>query len=399
MNAPLDMPRAILLVEDNPGDAVYIRDLLTEGASSKSHQVIHVLTLAEAIAVLVLRSTFEVVLLDLRLPDGSGVECVDAVRAKARDVPIVVLTGLDDDDLAISCIAAGAQDYLSKQDVRSRTLCRAIDHAVIRVREMEARRKAQELSIRSAELERENIRIVEASQRKNVFIANMSHELRTPLNAIIGFSELIFDGKVDSTSPKHLTFVGHILTSARHLLQLINDVLDLSKVEAAMLDFHCTTVAPAALVNEVAGILRESFVVKKIQFDVHVDTSLTTAWIDPDRFKQVLYNYLSNAMKFTPKGGTVILRAMAIDESWFRLEVSDTGIGIRPEDIDKLFREFHQLRNAAGEFHPGTGLGLALTKRLVEAQEGSVAVSSLPSQGSVFSATFRRKEQKAEICS
>lgn len=392
MSMYLDRPRSILLVEDNPGDALYIRDLLMEDASPQPHDVTHVLTLAAAMAALAPRSSFEAVLLDLRLPDGAGVECVDAVRAKARDVPIVVLTGQDDDDLAVSCIAAGAQDYLSKHEVRSRSLNRAIEHAVIRVREIEAHRRAQELSVRSAELERENSRIVESSQLKNVFIANMSHELRTPLNAIIGFSELIFDGKVDPTSPKHKMFVGHVLTSARHLLQLINDLLDMSKVEAGKLDFHCRTVAMAALVNEVAEILREGFAAKQINFEVEVDASLTTAWVDPDRFRQVLYNYLSNAMKFTPKGGTVVLRATAIDKDWFRVEVADTGVGIPPEDIDKMFREFHQLRNSSGDFHPGTGLGLALTKRLVEAQRGAVAVSSAAGGGAVFSATFRRKE-------
>lgn len=392
MNAPLDMPRAILLVEDNPGDAIYIQDLLSEGLNSQSSRVTHVLNLAEAIAVLRQQTPFEVVLLDLRLPDGSGVECVEVVRAKSRDVPIVVLTGLDDDELAVSCIAAGAQDYLSKQEVRSHTLGRAIDHAVARVREVEARRHVQELSIRSADLERENIRIVEASRLKSEFIANMSHELRTPLNAIIGFSELIFDGKVDPTSPKHRTFVGHILSSAKHLLQLINDVLDLAKVEAGKIDIQCATVVPASLFNEAADIMREGFAAKRIQFDVHVDTSLVTAWIDPDRFKQVLYNYLSNAMKFTPIGGTVVLRIAALDEAWFRLEVEDNGAGINPEDIDKLFSEFHQLRASTGKFHPGTGLGLALTKRLVEAQGGSVAVRSVPGQGSVFSAVFRRKD-------
>jgi signal transduction histidine kinase len=390
MNAPLDIPRAILLVEDNPGDADYIQDLLAEGTNSPPTLVTHVLTLAEAMAVLLRQVPFEVVLLDLRLPDGSGVECVDAVRAKARDVPIVVLTGLDDDDLAISCIAAGAQDYLSKNEVRSRTLSRAIDHAVARVREVQARRRAQELSIRSADLELENHRMVEASRLKSEFLANMSHELRTPLNAIIGFSQLIFDGKVDPTSPNHRTFVGYVLSSARHLLQLINDVLDLAKVEAGKFEFRCETVAPQALINEAADIMRGGFAAKSIHLDVQVDSSLNTAWIDADRFKQVLYNYLSNAMKFTPDGGRVVVRATALDDLRFRLEVEDTGAGIKAEELDKLFSEFHQLRSSTGKFHPGTGLGLALTKRLVEAQGGSVAVTSVPGQGSVFSAIFRR---------
>ena len=224
----------------------------------------------------------------------------------------------------------------------------------------------------------------------------MSHELRTPLNAIIGFSELIFDGKVDPASPAHHTFVGHILSSARHLLQLINDVLDLAKVEAGKVEFHCETVALEPLVNEVLDIMHGGFAAKLIQLQVHVDTQLASVWIDPDRFKQVLYNYLSNAMKFTSSGGSVAVRATALDETWFRLEVEDTGAGIRPEDIDKLFSEFHQVRASTGKFHPGTGLGLALTKRLVEAQGGSVAVRSVTGEGSVFSVVLRRNDKKED---
>jgi signal transduction histidine kinase len=389
VNAPNDLVRAILLVEDNPGDAVYIQELLGESAHYPPNRVIHVPSLAEAITVLLQQARFEVVLLDLGLPDGSGVECVDAVRSKARDVPIVVLTGRDDDELAVSCIAAGAQDYLSKQEVRSRTLSRAIEHAVARVREVESRRRERELSIRSADLERENGRIVEAARLKNEFFANMSHELRTPLNAIIGFSELIFDGKVDPASAKHRNFVGHILSSAKHLLQLINDVLDLAKVESGKLEFRCAKVGVDALVTETAEVMRGGFAAKRIRFDVQIDKPPATAWIDAGRFKQVLYNYLSNAMKFTPEGGSVALRIGAMDDEWLRVDVEDNGAGINAVDIDKLFSQFHQLRTATGDFHPGTGLGLALTKRLVEAQGGSVGVRSVPGKGSVFSALFR----------
>jgi len=392
MNMTYDMPRAILLVEDNPGDAVYIQDLLSEGLAMPRTHVTHVLTLAEAIAVLHQHDPFEVVLLDLRLPDGSGVECVDAVRARAHNVPIVVLTGLDDDDLANSCIAAGAQDYLAKQEVRSRSLNRAIDHAVARVQEVEARRQAQELRIRSKELEHENSRILEASRLKSEFLANMSHELRTPLNAIIGFSELIHDGRVDPASPSHRTFVGHILSSAKHLMQLINDVLDLAKIEAGKFHFDCRTAPMAPLVDEVVEIMRGGFASKGIRLQSHVDGAVTAAWIDPDRFKQVLYNYLSNALKFTPDGGQVSVRATALDDGQFCLEVEDSGPGIALADIDKLFSEYHQVRASTGTFHPGTGLGLALTKRLVEAQGGSVGVSSVPGKGSAFSAIFRRSE-------
>jgi len=382
MNATADLPRSILLVEDNPGDADLIQDLLSESPRLPAIRVIHVVSLSAAMAVL--RSlTVEAVLLDLRLPDGSGVQCVDTVRAEAHDVPIVVLTGLDDDELAMSCIAAGAQDYLSKLEVRSRTLIRAIDHAVARAREVLERR-------RSERLEREKELLLEASRLQGEFLANMSHELRTPLNAIIGFSELIYDGKVDPASPSMRTFVGHVLTSARHLLQLINDVLDMAKIEAGKVEVDCRWVALAALVREVADVMQSNFAKKSVLLELQLDPRVTHAWVDVHRFKQVLFNYLSNALKFTPEAGRVAVRSSALDEERFELEVEDNGVGIKPEDIGNLFSEFHQVRSSTGEFHAGTGLGLALTKRLVEAQGGEVAVRSQPGLGSVFSASFLR---------
>jgi len=382
VNAPVDLPRSILLVEDNPGDADLIQDLLSESTRLPAIRVIHVVSLSAAMAVL--RSLpVEAVLLDLRLPDGSGVQCVDTVRAEAHDVPIVVLTGLDDDELAMSCIAAGAQDYLSKLEVRSRTLIRAIDHAVARAREVLERR-------RSERLEREKDLLLEASRLQGEFVANMSHELRTPLNAIIGFSELIYDGRVDVASPSLHTFVGHILTSARHLLQLINDVLDMAKFGAGKIEVDCRSVVLATLIQEVADVMQSNFANKAIVLELDLDPRVVQAWADPNRLKQVLFNYLSNALKFTPEAGRVTIRTFAVDEQRFELEVEDSGVGIKAEDIGKLFSEFHQVRSSTGEFHAGTGLGLALTKRLVEAQGGAVSVRSQPGLGSVFSASFWR---------
>lgn len=382
MSHPADLPRSILLVEDNPGDADLIQDLLAESTRFPAIRIIHVVSLSAAMAVLKSLSV-EAVLLDLRLPDGSGVQCVDTVRAEAQDVPIVVLTGLDDDELAMSCIAAGAQDYLSKLDVRSRTLIRAIDHAVARVRETLERR-------RSEQLQREKDLLVEASRLQGEFLANMSHELRTPLNAIIGFSELIYDGKVDPASPSLHTFVGHVLAGAKHLLQLINDVLDMAKFEAGKVEVNCQSVVLATLIQEVMDIMRGNFAKKAIRFELQLDPGVTHAWIDMHRFKQVLFNYTSNALKFTPEGGRVVVRTFAVDDQFFELEVEDTGVGIKAEDLGGLFSEFHQVRSSTGEFHAGTGLGLALTKRLVQAQDGIVSVRSQPGVGSAFSARFRR---------
>ena len=170
------------------------------------------------------------------------------------------------------------------------------------------RKRLEEIRARTAELELQNRRIREANRLKSEFLANMSHELRTPLNAIIGFTELLYDGQVPEGAPQHHEFLGDILTSGRHLLQLINDVLDLAKVEAGKLEFRPEPVEPARLVGEVVSILRTTASGRRVRVEVEVDPSVDNISIDPNRFKQIAYNYLSNALKFTPEGGRVVVR-------------------------------------------------------------------------------------------
>ena len=249
---------------------------------------------------------------------------------------------------------------------------------------------------RTLRLEVENRRIQEASRLKSEFLANMSHELRTPLNAIIGFTELIHSGQVTPGMPQYTEFLGDVLTSGRHLLQLINDVLDLSKVEAGRLEFHAEVVDLRKVVQEVLAILRTTAARKRLEVSSDIDPSLSTLLIDPSRLKQILYNYISNALKFTDEGGKVMVRAHPVEGGQFRLEVEDTGIGISSTDIPRLFSEFQQLDASSGKAQPGTGLGLALTKRLAEAQGGSVGVTSTPGKGSTFFALLPRTATTSE---
>jgi signal transduction histidine kinase len=224
-----------------------------------------------------------------------------------------------------------------------------------------------------------------ATEAKSRFLAGVSHELRTPLNGIIGFSEMMYDAKLGPVSADHKDVLSDILTSARHLLQLINDILDLSKVEAGKMEFHPESSRIDTLVYEVRDVVRPLAEKKRLQLTIAVQDEFT-AVVDQARFKQVLYNYLSNAVKFTPENGRVELRVRREEES-FRVEVEDTGVGISPEEIAKLFQEFQQLPNSR-KAEQGTGLGLALTRHIVEAQGGSVSVRSVMGSGSVFAAVF-----------
>jgi len=233
-------------------------------------------------------------------------------------------------------------------------------------------------------LEAENRQILEANRIKSQFLANMSHELRTPLNAVIGFADLLQSGAVDADADKRRVFLGHIGASGRHLLRLINDLLDLSKVESGRFEFFPEPVNLARLVKDVTDTLSPASQAKHIAVDTQIDAALDDLVLDPARLKQVLYNYLSNAIKFTPDRGHVTVRARPEGAKRFRIEIEDTGIGIAADDLPRLFTEFQQLDASASKRHQGTGLGLALTRRLVEAQGGSVGVRSEPGVGSVF---------------
>jgi len=233
-----------------------------------------------------------------------------------------------------------------------------------------------QMQLKTVLLEAQNLRIESASRLKSQFLANMSHELRTPLNAIIGFTELMHRGKVGPVSAEHQEYLGDILTSSKHLLQLINDILDLAKVESGKMEFRPESIDLATLAREVRDIVRGFAASQPLQVDIHVDPEVATVVVDPARVKQILYNYVSNALKFTPPGGRIAIRAQPEGAAFFRIDVEDTGVGIAADDIDKLFVEFQQLDASAAKTYQGTGLGLALTKNLAEAQGGRVVVRS-----------------------
>jgi PAS domain S-box-containing protein len=264
-----------------------------------------------------------------------------------------------------------------------------IAHDISNLKSME-----EQLRGRNRELEEQNRLVREADQAKSRFLANMSHELRTPLNSIIGFAELLHDGKLGAVSDPHKEYLGDILQSSRQLLRLVNEVLDLSKVETGKIDFLPAPLALEKLFREVARTLQAVASKKNIHIEMDVAPGAGRVVADAARLKQVLYNYLSNALKFTPRGGRVVVRARLEPPDHFRLEVEDTGIGISAGDVGRLFVEFRQLENGAAKRYEGSGLGLALTKRIVEAQGGQVGVRSTPGQGSTFHAVLPRVLQE-----
>ena len=253
---------------------------------------------------------------------------------------------------------------------------------------------------RTHALEAANQQLARASQFKSEFLANMSHELRTPLNAILGFAQLLLGQTTESLSAKQHRFLTHIFTSGQHLLQLINDVLDLSKVEAGKVVLHPEALSVRKVLEETLVIVRGLADKKELRLETAISSDLPSLVADPVRLKQILFNLLSNAVKFTPERGQITVSVTRSDGAgaeterssprtvespetsqgsaadWLEMRVADTGIGIKAEDMPRLFREFVQLEAAATKHHEGTGLGLVLTRRLVELHGGRIWAES-----------------------
>ncbi len=385
----MDRQLRVLVAEDSEDDfEILLRELKRGGYSIVATRCASLTQFEAALA-----ETWDLVISDWMMPGFGGRIVLDTLSAKRVPTPCIVISGTIGEEPAVEALKAGALDFLSKD--KPKRFVPVIERAL---REAEERVRGEEIRRRSAALEMQNRRIQEANRLKSEFLANMSHELRTPLNAIIGFAELLHDGAVPAGSPQHKEFLGDILASGKHLLQLINDVLDLAKVEAGKLEFRPEKVEVQRVVSEISSILRTHLAAKRVRLELDIDPTIGELFLDPARLKQIAYNYLSNAIKFSSPDARVILKIAAEGPDMMRLSVTDEGIGISEVDQARLFVEFQQLEAGFAKRHQGTGLGLALTKRLVEAQGGTVGVESVVGKGSTFFAVIpRRVEALNEI--
>jgi len=256
----------------------------------------------------------------------------------------------------------------------------------------ELTRLTEELQRRGNELEEASRRIQEADRLKSQFLANMSHELRTPMNSIIGFSEILIERLGDTLDPKHVGFLRHILTSGQHLLGIINDILDLSKIEAGKMEVYAERFEVRPVIESVCTVMRGMARTKMPSFVIRIDPPLPPLETDLAKFKQILYNLLSNAMKFSPPESPIEITAMHLGDGpgdgTITISVRDQGIGIDPKNHEVIFEEFRQIDGTARREFGGTGLGLALVKKFVQLQGGWVRVDSAPGRGSTFSFTL-----------
>jgi signal transduction histidine kinase len=390
----------VLLVEDNAGDARLLREMFSKEKAG-AFELTHLLRMSEAVIHLA-KGGVDIVLLDMGLPDGHGLNTVQRAHAAAPDVPLIVLTGLNDETLAAEAMKEGAQDYLIKGQIENRALPRALRHAIERHR-MQAESdliQTHRLQLKDELLSHasDELRITELKQAqaallvakedaersnkfKDHFLSTMSHELRTPLNAVLGFSDLLKDERYGPLNERQRRYVNHIHVGGQHLLRLINDILDLSKIQAGRLQLAIESVQVNSTLSEVADALRPLAEKKSQTLIQHTTTDLSVR-ADATRFKQILMNLLGNAIKFTPDGGKIELGAHQLG-AVVRVEVRDTGPGIPLNDQQRIFESFYRLERS-DELLEGTGLGLAITRRLVELHGGRLGLESQPGSGSCF---------------
>jgi len=275
-------------------------------------------------------------------------------------------------------------DAFSRSDLSK--LARVREHAISAISKA---RILRELQLKNREAE-------EANQAKSRFLANMSHELRTPMNAIIGFSEILCERLDEKIDPKSMNFLRSIVSSGRHLLEIINDILDLSKIEAGKMEIFPETFPVRAAIDSVCQVMKGLSTRKNISFAIDVAPDVADIETDNAKFKQILYNLLSNAVKFSPNDSVVTIRARKIEEV-IAVEVIDRGIGIAGEHLASIFEEFRQVDASMSRQYGGTGLGLSLVKRFVQLQGGTIGVKSQLGAGSTFTFTLPRRFLGATI--
>ncbi|HEY3699518.1 MAG TPA: ATP-binding protein [Spongiibacteraceae bacterium] len=431
----------ILIAEDSPTQAEKLRYLI-EQAGYRARMASNGRTAFESL----LQQPANLVLSDIVMPEMDGYALCRAIKAESKleHIPVILLTTLADPKDIIEGLDCGADNFIRKPYEAEHLLTR-VQHVLVnqalrklrksggagieiflggqryfinserqqildllistfeqavrvneelKVREQQISdlnsllaRHAGKLEMLNTELAEKNIELHNASQAKLRFFAHMSHELRTPLNAVIGFSDLLCNGAAGALNAEQLNYIREILQGGNHLLSLINDTLDLAKIEAQKLELQRSQTDVRELLQNTLPMVREQALARAINLQLTIDAAVDSAWLDARKVTQIVINLLANAVKFTAAGGDVSLSADLISrdgEQWLHIAVQDTGIGIAAEDIPKLFRSFEQVDSSARGHMQGTGLGLALVKQLTELHGGDVAVESAINRGSCF---------------
>jgi len=357
-----------LIVEDNPGDAFLVQEQLSQVDASFEVEAAEDLCAA---LKSVSTKTPDVVLLDLNLPDSHGTDTIRKMVKKVPNVPVLVLTGQDDEELAVRAVQEGAQDYLFKSELDKGHLVRAIKYAIERQSLLLALQKSQDQQL----------------QFKDQLLSHVSHELRSPLTCIHQFVTILLDGLSGPLTDEQRECLDTVLKSANQLRSMINDLLQTASSEAGKLRLELRCVLLNDLINQAGEMLQASAAAKGICLQWDSPSTALLVYADPHRVLQVLLNLIENAVKFTPRNGFITVKAK-LDNSNALVTVQDTGCGITEGAKALVFEKLYQEENASDKARKGLGLGLSICKDLVSRHGGTIWVESQLGRGSTFSFTL-----------
>jgi signal transduction histidine kinase/uncharacterized protein (DUF302 family) len=393
----------LLAIDDDPDN----RAFLTKAVAKQGFEVVTAPNATQARRQLDDRRP-AVIFLDVQMPEESGLSLLPQMLRDYPESVVVMMTAYGSEQVAAEALRGGADDYIAKpidlhrlrelleRNLEKQRLRAERQRLVARLKDSNRYLMRQHAALRRADEEilQVNRQLEQSSRYKSEFLANMSHELRTPLNAIMGFSEILLDVTMNLTAGERTEFLRNIHSSGQHLLGLINDILDLAKIEAGKMDLHAEDMPVTEALQEVTAILDPMARQQGLQLKTVGASEAGIIKADRSKFKQVLYNLLSNAVKFTPAPGSITVTVKDSPEQ-LTVSVADTGIGMKPEDLPKLFREFEQIDGSYTRRYQGTGLGLALCRRFVEMHGGRIWAESQFGKGSTFTFTIPREQRLA----
>lgn len=369
----------LLIIDDDEDDFILVKDLLADITQAC---ILDWAPTYHAGKALLQENRHDLCLMDYKLGAHDGIELLKFASEISFSGPIILLTGLHQVDIDRQALRAGAVDYLVKSSLNAEQLARAIRYALAR-----------------SEVERERVERLKAeaeNRSKSEFLAHLSHELRTPLSAILGFTELLLNKSSNLEHSAHLRIVHR---NGKHLLGLLNDILDLSKIEAGKLELEKQHIALSAFLTDIYFLMQGAALDKNLQLRIETPYPLpVTVYTDPMRLRQILLNLMGNAIKFTYQGG-IVLKIDCVEEDQqkkLRFSIKDSGVGICGETLKVIFEPFVQSRSSQVHPRSGTGLGLNISKQLVERLGGKVYVESVVGVGSEFSFTLAIDETDFE---
>ena len=402
---------SILVVDDLPDFRQLMQAVLEDAGYS---DVITAGSTQEAFTILglddpsLLTTGVDLILLDINMPGTDGVEACQRIKSvsKLRDIPVIMVTGVAAEEKLEQAFSAGATDYILKPTNPAEMIAR-IGSALEMKQEMERRKsgyvsdleeKNRELELAFMELEKKNEELEEASRAKTHILSTATHELKTPLTSIIGYIDIILmrQNKVGPLNEKQQRYLQTAQRNSYRLKSLVDDLLDISRIESGGLELTPAELELWPEIEEIVTGMQTQINDKDIDLVLDIPQEICPVLADKLRLGQVISNLLSNACKYSPQGARVTIRARE-EDAGIRIDVSDTGIGISPEDQERLFTKFFRADNSSTREVSGSGLGLYITKHLIEAHGGRIWASSQIGQGTTFSIIWPKTGQEATI--